>query len=109
MFTTLTLWQFRRLVGIVAGRGGEQTGTERRWSLPLADRWSRWDVRCRATTTTARPTATRARTRLAEVHIEHVFARMKWWNILRNRRRKRDGVQHATRGIALMHNLALAS
>jgi hypothetical protein len=30
--------QFRRVVRIVAGRGGEQTGTGRRWSPPLADR-----------------------------------------------------------------------
>ncbi|NVI86568.1 transposase [Actinomadura sp. BRA 177] len=40
--------------------------------------------------------------------VEHAFAHMKWWNILRNCRRKRDGVHHATRGIALMHNLATA-
>jgi hypothetical protein len=40
--------------------------------------------------------------------VEHVFAHMKWWNILCNCRRKRDGVHHATRGIALMHNLATA-
>ncbi|WP_420830836.1 hypothetical protein [Actinomadura graeca] len=32
---------------------------------------------------------------------------MTWWNVLRNRRRKRDGVHQATRGIALMHNLAM--
>ncbi|NED56404.1 hypothetical protein G3I24_36665 [Micromonospora aurantiaca] len=40
--------------------------------------------------------------------IEHAFAHMKWWNHLRNCRRQRDGVHHATRGIALMHNLAIA-
>jgi hypothetical protein len=38
VFTGLSMRQFRRLVRIVAGRGGEQTGTGRRWSLPLADR-----------------------------------------------------------------------
>ena len=38
VFTGLSLRQFRLLVRIVAGRGGEQTGTGRRWSLPLADR-----------------------------------------------------------------------
>ncbi|QXJ25886.1 transposase family protein [Actinomadura graeca] len=38
VFTGLSVRQFRRLVRIVAGRGGEQTGTGRRWSLPLADR-----------------------------------------------------------------------
>jgi hypothetical protein len=34
---------------------------------------------------------------------------MKTWNILRNCRRKRDGVSHATRGIALMHNLTMTA
>src|SRR4051794_6891373 len=38
VFTGLSVRQFRRLVRVVAGRGGEQTGTGRRWSLPLADR-----------------------------------------------------------------------
>lgn len=40
--------------------------------------------------------------------VEHAFAQMKFWNILRNCRRKRDGVLHATRGIAVMRNLTLA-
>ena len=39
--------------------------------------------------------------------VEHAFAHMKSWNILRNCRRKRDGVYHATRGIALMRNLTM--
>ncbi|WP_231332103.1 transposase family protein [Actinomadura graeca] len=39
--------------------------------------------------------------------VEHSFAQMKRWNILRNCRRKRDGVYHATRGIALMRNLTM--
>ncbi|NEA21218.1 transposase family protein [Actinomadura bangladeshensis] len=38
VFTGLSVRQFRRLVRIVAGWGGEQTGTGRRWSLPLTDR-----------------------------------------------------------------------
>ena len=38
VFTGLSVRQFRKLVRIVAGRGGEQTGTGRRWGLPLADR-----------------------------------------------------------------------
>ncbi|MFI0805601.1 transposase family protein [Amycolatopsis lurida] len=38
---------------------------------------------------------------------EHAPAHMKTWNILRNCRRKRDGVSHATRSIALMHNLTM--
>ncbi|MBO0881064.1 MAG: hypothetical protein J2P17_12100 [Mycobacterium sp.] len=38
VFTGLTERQFRRLVGIVARRGGQQTGAGRRWGLELADR-----------------------------------------------------------------------
>jgi hypothetical protein len=38
VFTGLSGRQFGRLVGIVAGRGGEQSGAGRRWGLPLADR-----------------------------------------------------------------------
>lgn len=41
--------------------------------------------------------------------VEHAFAHMKSWNILRNCRRKRDGVYHATRGIALMRNLTMTA
>ncbi|WP_329170057.1 transposase [Streptomyces decoyicus] len=40
--------------------------------------------------------------------VEHVFARMKTWKILRDCRFKGDGVHHAMLGIARMHNLALA-
>jgi len=39
--------------------------------------------------------------------VEHAIAHMKSWNILRNCRRKDKGVWHATRGIALMRNLAI--
>ncbi|MFJ4007393.1 transposase [Streptomyces sp. NPDC090023] len=39
--------------------------------------------------------------------IEHTFARMKNWKILRDCRLKGDGVHHAMLGIAHMHNLAL--
>jgi hypothetical protein len=38
--------------------------------------------------------------------VEHALAHMKSWNILRNCRRKRDGVWYATLGVALMRNLA---
>jgi hypothetical protein len=38
VFTGLSVRQFQELVGIVAGRGGEQVGVGRRWGLPLADR-----------------------------------------------------------------------
>ncbi|WP_328552947.1 transposase family protein [Streptomyces sp. NBC_00358] len=40
--------------------------------------------------------------------VEHVFARMKTWKILRDCRLKGDGVHHAMLGIARMHNLAFA-
>lgn len=40
--------------------------------------------------------------------VEHVFARMKTWRILRDCRLRGDGVHHAMLGIARMHNLALA-
>ncbi|MFI9391996.1 transposase [Streptomyces bauhiniae] len=39
--------------------------------------------------------------------VEHVFARMKTWKILRDCRLKGEGVHHAMLGIARMHNLAL--
>ena len=38
VFTGLSMRQFGKLVGIVARRGGEQTGAGRRWGLSLADR-----------------------------------------------------------------------
>ena len=40
--------------------------------------------------------------------VEHAFARMKAWKILRDCRLKGDGVHHAMLGIARLHNLALA-
>lgn len=39
--------------------------------------------------------------------VEHALAHMKAWNILRNCRRKGDGVYYATAGVALMRNLAM--
>ncbi|MFJ6142975.1 transposase family protein [Streptomyces anulatus] len=38
--------------------------------------------------------------------IEHAFARMKTWKILRDCRLKGEGVHHAVLGIAHLHNLA---
>lgn len=38
VFTGLSARQFRKRVQVVAGQGGEQTGTGRRWGLPLEDR-----------------------------------------------------------------------
>ncbi|GGW56207.1 hypothetical protein GCM10010503_36660 [Streptomyces lucensis JCM 4490] len=40
-------------------------------------------------------------------HVEHVFAHMKTWKILRDCRLKGDGVHHAMLSIARMHNLSL--
>ncbi|MFK3732857.1 transposase [Streptomyces sp. NPDC088090] len=40
--------------------------------------------------------------------VEHVFARMKTWKILRDCRLKGDGVHHSMLGITRIHNLALA-
>lgn len=40
--------------------------------------------------------------------VEHVFARMRPWKILRYCRLKGDGLHHAMRGIARLHNLILA-
>jgi hypothetical protein len=41
--------------------------------------------------------------------VEHVFARMKSWKILRDCRLKGDGVHQAMLGIATLHNLLQAS
>lgn len=40
--------------------------------------------------------------------VEHTFAHMKSWNILRNCRRKGRSIFYATSGVALMRNLAMA-
>ncbi|WP_329537185.1 transposase (plasmid) [Streptomyces sp. NBC_01450] len=45
--------------------------------------------------------------RQVRARVEHVFARMKTWKILRDCRLKGDGVHHAMNGIARLHNLAL--
>lgn len=39
--------------------------------------------------------------------VEHAFARMKAWKILRDCRLRGDGVRHAMHGVARLHNLAL--
>jgi hypothetical protein len=46
--------------------------------------------------------------RKVRARVEHVFARMKVWKILRDCRLKGDGVHHAMLGIARLHNLILA-
>jgi hypothetical protein len=46
--------------------------------------------------------------RKVRARVEHVFARMKTWKILRDCRLRGDGVHHAMLGIARLHNLAHA-
>ncbi|UUU27843.1 transposase [Streptomyces sp. DSM 40750] len=46
--------------------------------------------------------------RKVRARVEHVFAHMKAWKILRDCRLKGDGVHHAMLGIARLHNLTLA-
>ncbi|MFF4693797.1 transposase [Streptomyces sp. NPDC001307] len=45
--------------------------------------------------------------RKVRARVEHVFARMKSWKILRHCRLKGDGVHHAMLGIARLHNVVL--
>jgi DDE superfamily endonuclease len=47
--------------------------------------------------------------RSVRARVEHALAHLKSYNILRNCRRTRDGVVHATRGIAQMRNLAMTA
>ncbi len=47
--------------------------------------------------------------RQVRARVEHVFARMKNWKILRDCRRRGNGVHTAALGIAHLHNLAWAS
>ncbi|MFF8410574.1 transposase [Streptomyces omiyaensis] len=46
--------------------------------------------------------------RQVRARVEHAFARMKTWKILRDCRLKGDGVHYAMSGIARLHNLALS-
>ena len=46
--------------------------------------------------------------RKVRARVEHAFARMENWKILRDCRLKGTGVHHAVRGIARLHNLTLA-
>lgn len=46
--------------------------------------------------------------RKIRARVQHVFARMKSWKILRDCRLKGDGVHHTMLGIARLHNLVLA-
>lgn len=46
--------------------------------------------------------------RKVRARVEHAFAGMKTWRILRDCRLKGDGIHHAMLGIARLHNLTLA-
>ncbi|MEU1916099.1 transposase [Streptomyces massasporeus] len=46
--------------------------------------------------------------RRVRARVEHTFARMKNWKILRDCRQRGDGLHHAVQAVATMHNLALA-
>lgn len=44
--------------------------------------------------------------RMVHARVEHAFAQMKTWKVLRDCRLKGDGVYHAMLGITHLHNLA---
>ncbi|CAM5356344.1 Transposase OS=Streptomyces violarus OX=67380 GN=FHS41_005170 PE=4 SV=1 [Streptomyces violarus] len=46
--------------------------------------------------------------RRVRARVEHTFARMKNWKILRDCRQRGDGLHHAVQAVATMHNLAMA-
>ncbi|MFJ9752875.1 transposase family protein, partial [Streptomyces chartreusis] len=46
--------------------------------------------------------------RKVRARVEHAFARIKTWKILRDCRLKGDGVHHAMLAIARLHNITLA-
>ncbi|WP_190105532.1 transposase family protein, partial [Streptomyces tanashiensis] len=45
--------------------------------------------------------------RRVRARVEHTFARMKNWKILRDCRQRGDGLHHAVQAVAAMHNLAM--
>jgi hypothetical protein len=45
--------------------------------------------------------------RRIRARVEHAFARMKCWNILRDHRRRASQLRHTAAGVAALHNLAL--
>ncbi|MFJ5878513.1 transposase family protein [Streptomyces sp. NPDC093088] len=46
--------------------------------------------------------------RRVRARVEHTFARMKNWKVLRDYRQKGDGPHHAVQAVAAVHNLAMA-
>lgn len=59
------------------------------------------------TPTPARPGGGQHRTSARPPRVEHTFARMKNWKILRDCRQKGDGLHHAVQAVATLHNLAM--
>jgi hypothetical protein len=53
--------------------------------------------------------ADNAEHRRVRARVEHAFARMKNYKILRDCRQHGDGLHHAVQAVAHMHNLALAA
>lgn len=53
--------------------------------------------------------ADNAEHRRVRARVEHTFARMKNYKILRDCRQRGDGLHHAVQAVAHMHNLALAA
>ncbi|MFJ9899264.1 transposase [Streptomyces sp. NPDC091280] len=53
--------------------------------------------------------ADNAEHRKVRARVEHTFARMKNYKILRDCRQRGDGLHHAVQAVARMHNLALAT
>ncbi|MFD5878088.1 helix-turn-helix domain-containing protein [Streptomyces yangpuensis] len=124
--TGLSPRQFGKLVTVLRREGADAVRKGRPWSLPLEDRALLVEAYWRTNLTmrqlapsfgVSKSAADRiidhlgpmlALQRQVRARVEHVFARMKTWKILRDCRLKGDGVHHAMLGIARMHNLALA-
>ncbi|UUY46110.1 transposase family protein [Streptomyces yangpuensis] len=125
-FTGLRPRQFGKLVTVLRREGADAVRKGRPWSLPREDRALLVEAYWRTNLTMRQLAASfgmskSAADRIADhlgpmlalqrqvrARVEHVFARMKTWKILRDCRLKGDGVHHAMLGIARMHNLALA-
>ncbi|MFF4181008.1 transposase family protein [Streptomyces sp. NPDC001750] len=111
-FTGVSPRQFGKLVTALRREGADPVRKGRPWSLPLEDRVLLVAAYWR-TNLTLRQLAPlfgvskSAADRIVD-RVEHAFARMKTWKILRDCRLKGDGVRHAMLGIARLHNLTLA-
>ncbi|WP_428956661.1 helix-turn-helix domain-containing protein [Streptomyces sp. cg35] len=114
---------FGKLMTVVRREVADEPRRGRPWSLPLEDRVLLVAAYWRTNLTlrqyaplfgVSKSAANRIIDHLGPSHkqvgarIEHAFARMKCWRILRDCRLKGDGVHHAMLGIARLHNLNLA-